>query len=376
MSIPELRIKNDDQARQRLEKYFSITGPARYVDDPAGAYNFAGVKNPRLLSMVTGEETHNKTLTRFGLGGCDLGFTANIGNKTYLVFGDTHYDHYIESPQKHNSVIWTTSDDYTKGIVLDGCIMDEADGRFKEIIPCGVSGLESEAATIPGGAFALGNTLYVSYMSVHHWTGTNEWPSNYGSFYKSNDGGQNWQRVVAMTWPGDTSFVQNCPVLLGDMIYVMGTGSARGNPMALMRVPKDQFEVFEAYEYLTGYSADGNPVFEKGREAMYGALHLMQDTGEMSIIWSEYLQEWLCMYKPIGVIQLIAAKHLWGPWSKPVQVINGDQMYAAYGTAMNPRYVSKDGKKIGFFVSQWWPIYNVGMAEVELIRRDEMEEQK
>lgn len=370
VAMAEEETMMDKMSRQMLEVYMSKQGEPKTVNDPEDKYNFAGVKNVRLLSMMTGEESINQTETNYGVGGTDLGFAATIGDTTYFVFGDTSVYHDGGTLQKHNAVAWTTDDDYTDGITLDGWLMsDEEDSeyRFKEIIPTGVSGV-LEVASIPGGAFALDDTLYVNYMSVKYWTGSSKWPSNFGSFAKSTDGGKTWNRVESLTWPGDSNFVQNCPVQVGDMVYVMGTGSARGNPMSLMRVPADQFEVFEAYEYLTGYSEDGSPIFEKGEEAMYGALQLQQDTGEMSIIWSEYLQEWLCMYKPFGIIQMCAAKELWGPWSEPIYVVHPDDMYAPYCPTMVPRYVSEDGTKIGFLVSQYWPIYNVGVAELELVR--------
>ena len=341
-----------------------------HLQDPEGKHRLAGVKNVRFVSMLTGEYSCNRTHSKYGAAGTDLGFTANIGDKTYFFFGDTHVDSYIESYQKHNTIAWTTDNDYTDGITLDGWYTGE-DGVFADFIPCGVSGLESEAATIPGGAFALDDTLYVSFMSVHHWTQSHWWPSNYGSFTKSTDGGKTWNRVPQLTWPGDSNFVQNAPQVVGDTVYVMGTGSGRDRPMSLMRVPKTQFECFDAYEYLTGYAPDGSPVFEKGEEAMRNALVLVEKSGEFSMMYSEYLQEWLMMHK-VGknVNYMRSAKEIWGPYSEALPLFENKEFWVPYGTIMNPRYTSEGGRKICFLMSMFWPVYNVGLFEVELIKKE------
>lgn len=356
-------------ARRLLESYAGKQVDMHELEDPEGVYSFAGVRNVRFVGLLTGEDSINKTLSNYGVGGTDLGFTATIGDTTYFFFGDTHIAHDQGSTQLHNSVAWTTDDDYTDGIVFDGMLTGE-DGKFIDFITPEMSTAKVEAAAIPGGAFALGNSLYVSYMSVLRWTNSHAWPSNYGSFVKSDDGGKTWIRLENLTWPGESNFVQNAPQLIGDMVYVMGTGSGRGNPMSLMRVPVDQFENFDAYEYLTGYGEDGSPIFEKGEAAMMNALELVEQSGEFSVMYSDYLGEWIIMHKVLAENNVICtAKEIWGPYSASVSLFEPDEFWVPYGTVMIPRYASEDGSKIAFLMSMYWPVYNVGIFEVELMKK-------
>ena len=356
-------------ARRLVESYADKQIAIHGLDDPEGKYSFAGVRNVHFVSLLTGEDSINKTLSNYGVGGTDLGFTATIGDTTYFFFGDTHVAHDQGSKQLHNAVAWTTDDDYTDGITFDGMLTDE-NGQFIDFITPDMSTAKIEAAAIPGGAFALGDTLYVSYMSVLRWTNSHAWPSNYGSFVKSTDGGKTWMRLENLTWPGESNFVQNAPQIIGDMVYVMGTGSGRGNPMSLMRVSVDQFENFDAYEYLIGYGEDGSPIFEKGETAMMNPVKLVEQSGEFTVMYSEYLGEWIIMHKVLAEQNaMCTAKEIWGPYSASVPLFEPDEFWVPYGTVMTPRYVNEDGSKISFLMSMYWPIYNVGIFEAELMKK-------
>jgi len=337
------------------------------LSDPEGRYHLAGVQNVHMKMLPTGDDSMNKTFEKFGAAGTDLGYPVMHGDTTYFIFGDTHLRYRYEGPQKHQSIAYTTDQDYTDGITFDGFFTGE-EGIFSDFIPCGVSGLESEVATIPTGGFFLDETFYVSFMSVKTWSPA--WVCNYGSFMKSTDYGKTWQRVESLTWPNGSSFVQNCPIRQGDMVYVMGTGGARDYCPSLMRVRKEQFEDRSAYEYLTGYNADGTPVFEKGDDAMMQAVHFTGQCGEFTVMYSEYLQEWLMARTSRGnEVLLHTAKELWGPWSEPVKLVDGRDVHVPYAPMLCPRYVSEGGKKIGFLLSMFWPLYNVGLYEAELLKK-------
>lgn len=360
----------DKLGRLLVEKYKGTVQDDQLLEDPENRYAFAGVRNIRHIAQLTGEDSENQTLSKYGAGGTDLGYMANMNGKTYFFFGDTHVKHSQSAPQKHNSCAFTTDNDYTDGITLDGMIVEE-DGNFKELFPAYAGKGMIEAATIPGGAIALNDTLYVSYHSVRQWTQSDVWYANFGSFIKSTDEGQHWTRVESMTWPGDSCFVQNCPILADDTVYVFGTGSGRGHPMELMRVPAAQFEDYGAYEYLMGYDEKGAPVWEKGDEAMKNALALLPDAGEFSVMYSEYLGEWITMYRSHQYgVSISASKNLWGPYSEPLPLFEDKKSYGTpYCTVMNPQWTSEDGSRIGFIMSLWWPVYNVAVMELELIKK-------
>ena len=86
----------------------------------------------------------------------------------------------------------------------------------------------------------------------------------------------------------------------------------------------------------------------------------------MSFLYSEYLEEWLAAYISGPDIIMRSAKEIWGPYSPPVTIAAQQDFPGLYGAFMNPRYVSEDGKKIGFLMSLWLPVYNVALMELEL----------
>ena len=88
----------------------------------------------------------------------------------------------------------------------------------------------------------------------------------------------------------------------------------------------------------------------------------------MSFLYSTYLEEWIVTYISDLDIIVRSAKSLWGPYSEPVTVAKQADFPGLYGAFMNPRYVSEDGKKIGFLMSLWSPVYNVAVMEMELER--------
>ncbi len=333
--------------------------------DPEGAYTLKGVKNIHMIGMVTGEYSENRTASRYGVGGTDLGVTVNRGEETFLFFGDTFRYEDQTGNWRSNVAAVTRDSDYTDGITFDRMIVTGT-GVAKELLR-GKKAEGKEVTKIPTGAVCIDGNLYLSFMSVRHWGEPGAWDCNYGAVAKSTDGGENWEILEGLAWPGESRFCQMYPVLVEDMVYVPGIGGGRNGGAALMRAPAGRYEEFDAYEYLTGYGEDGTPVFTQGEEGLEKAIDFLpKPVGEMSFLYSEYLGEWLVTYISGQDIILRSAKEIWGPYSKPVTIAAQQDFPGLYGAFMNPRYVSEDGKKIGFFMSLWLPVYNVALMEMEL----------
>jgi hypothetical protein len=209
-------------------------------------------------------------------------------------------------------------------------------------------------------------------MSVNNWdNGT--WVCNYGSIARSKDL-RRWE-LLPLRWPGDSRFCQMVPVEHDGWVYVVGISGGRLGPARLMRVRPDDYENFDAYEYLTGREPDGTPIYTRGEEGLRSTYELLPGTvGEPSILYSEYLGEWIITYiSPSSSHDIIlrTAKTLDGVWSEPVSIVPAAQVPGLYGAFMNPRYVSADGKRIRFLMSLWLPVYNVSVMEMELERKDD-----
>ncbi len=333
--------------------------------DPEDRYALNVVKNIHMIGMVTGEYSENQTSSRYGVGGTDLGVSVNRGDETFIFFGDTFKNEDQTDNWRSNTAAVTTDSDYTDGITFDRMIATGT-GKAKELIR-GRKSPGSEVTKIPTGALCIDGALYLSFMSVRRWGEPGVWDCNYGGVAKSTDGGESWEILKELQWPGESRFCQMYPVQEEDMVYVPGIGGGRGGGAALMRVPAGSYEDFEAYEYLTGYNEDGSPIFTPGEEGLARAIDLLRKpVGEMSFMYSEYLEEWLVTYISGQDIIMRSAKEIWGPYSGPVTIAAQEDFPGLYGAFMNPRYVSEDGKKIGFLMSLWLPVYNVALMEMEL----------
>ncbi len=337
--------------------------------DPEDKYNLNIVKNIHMIAVETGEYSINKTKSNYRVGGTDLGISFNLGDTTYIAFGDTFQNECMEGGWRSNVLAITTDDDYTDGIHFDSMVTRPGVKTAKELIPSKkVDNLEM--TTIPTGGIAIGETLYMSYMSVRHWGTPGGWDCNFGSMAKSVDYGQNWDPIETLRWPGDTSFCQMVPVMIEDYVYVLGITGGRRGPAKLMRVPVSDYENFAAFEYLMGYDEEGNPIYETGEKAMYEAYNVLpKAVGEMSVLYSEYLEEWLVTYiDGKGDLVVKSAKNIYGPYSKPVIIAAQKDFPSLYGAFMNPKWVSEDGKKIAFMMSIFDPVYNTVLMEMELER--------
>jgi hypothetical protein len=337
------------------------------LKDPNNEYNLNIVKNIHMLAIETGEYSINKTKTNYKIGGTDLGISFNLKDKTYIAFGDTFAEECFVNAWRSNVLAVTTDRDYTDGITFDYMVAKPGLKSAKELIKSKKVD-NNEMTTIPTGGIAIGETLYMSYMSVRHWGAAGEWDCNYGSIAKSVDYGENWIPIETLRWPGDSNFCQMAPVIIDDYVYVLGiTGGRRGNA-SLMRVPVQEYEDFEAYEYLIGFEENGNPIYKKGQAAIYETYSVLEKSvGELSILYSDYLEEWLVTYiNGSGDIVMRSAKNIYGPYSKSVVIASQKDYPSLYGAFMNPEWVSEDGTKIAFMMSIFDPVYNTVLMECEL----------
>ncbi len=358
-----------DQAVAILEEHAKKSLTYEPLNDPNDEYNLNIVKNVRLVETITGEYSINQTKTNYQVGGTDLGISFNDENQTYIAFGDTFQNEGMHGIWRSNVMAVTTDTDYSDGILFDTMISLPNRSLAKELIP-GQKVDNIEMTKIPTGGIALNDALYMPFMSVKHWGLPGEWELNYGAVAKSVDQGETWEILEDLQWPGDSHFGQMAPVLHEDYVYVFGITGGRKDPLKLMRVLAEDYENFDAYEYFMGRDEDGNPIYEAGEENIYEAAVLIDGAvGEMSIIYSEYLEEWIITYMDGKADMVIASSpNIDGPYSNPVVIAAQSDFPGLYGAFMNPLWVSDDGTKVGFLLSLWDPVYNVVMMEMELER--------
>lgn len=335
----------------------------------------SGVSGLKEIAQLTGPGAINDT-EAVGVAGTDLGSMLTVDDRTYFFFGDTFG---LRDPDAYggeggmwrsNVMAWSTDDDPSDGITFGGWAED-AIGLAAALVEGdhGPGDGSGEVTKIPTHAFAIGDAMYLAYMSVSHWGDAGMWDAGYSGLAKSIDQGQTWTQVEGVRWPGDSNFIQFATVQVReggtDYVYIWAIPAGRFGGVALMRVPAttDAVEDAGAYSYFTGTDASGSP---KWSAQMDDAAIVLDGTiGEMSVMYSNYLERWLMTYSNSGSAYMREGLTPWGPWGDPLEMVSGTEYPGLYAPYMNPRYVSDDGRTVYFDLSQWGP-YNVFWFSVHL----------
>lgn len=344
--------------------------------NPDKPFVLGGVSNLTEIAQLTGPDAINDTAA-VSVAGTDLGSMTNVGDKTFFFFGDTFGERDPASIGgqggfwRSNVAAWSTDDDPSDGITFDDWVTDDI-GLAAALIEGDhdANGAEGEVTKIPTYGFSIGDTIYVSYMSVRHWGDPGAWDANHSALIVSRNDGASWAPVDDVQWPGDSNFVQvaTTPVTEEgvEYIYFWSIPSGRFGGVQLMRVPatEDAVEDQNAYEYFAG--AEGaDPHWSS---EMSDAETIVDGTiGELSVMWSTYLERWIMTYSDAGNAYIREGATPWGPWGEPIELVSGADYPALYSPYLNPRYVSDDGKRIYFTLSLWNP-YNVFWFSADLER--------
>ena len=315
--------------------------------------------NSRKVAQLTGEDSPNKTQSRFGVWGTDLGSLAVLDGKTYMFGGDTFGDE-RNGHWRSNVLFIIEDEDPEDGLDIVGAVTDRQ-GRAKELLRS--SKIDHvEMTVIPTNLFSANGKLYCIYMSVSHWGLPGHWDARYSGLAVSGDAGQTWTKLKDVTWPGDSNFIQTANVLIEDTLYIWGIPAGRFGGVALMKVKEKDLEDLSAYRYFTGLDAKGEPVWQAGEEGLRAAQVVIEGpVGEISVIYNEYRGNFLISYLDEQAAAIVVREGVtpWGEWSKTWPLASAAEYPALYGAYMHPDYVLGRGKTVAFTRSQFFPIYNI-----------------
>lgn len=328
-----------------------------------------GVSAVTEIAQLTGPDAMNDT-EAVAVAGTDLGSMVTVDDRTFFFFGDTFGERDPDSYGgqggiwRSNVSAWTTDHDPTDGITFDGWAPVDDIGWATAMVEGDhdANNGSGEVTKIPTYGFAIGDALYISYMSVSHWGEPGQWDANFSGLAKSTDLGETWTALDAPQWPGDSNFIQVATALIDDggreYVYFWCIPSGRFGGVQLMRVPAtvDAVEDPAAYTYFAGTGADGAPEWS---DDMTDAETVVEGTiGELSVMWSTFLERWIMTYSDGGSAYIREAATPWGLWGDPIELVSAADYPGLYSPYMNPRYVSEDGRTVYFSMSLWGP-YNV-----------------
>jgi len=358
----------------------SGSNPVSVDTNPDKPFVLGGVRRVTEVAKLTGPNAINDTMS-VGVAGTDLGSMTTIGDRTYFFFGDTFGERAPDAVGgqggmwRSNVSAWSTDADPTDGITFDGWAPVDGIGLASALVEGdhGPNDGSGEVTKIPTYGFAIDETLYVQYMSVSFWGTPGEWDASYAGLAKSSDEGRTWTALDAPKWPGDSNFVQVATAHVQEggeeFVYFWAIPAGRFGEVQLMRVPATEraVEDIDAYTYFQGTDAAGSPRW--GREMDEAATVLEGTIGELSVIWSTYLDRWIMTYSDGGSAYLREGITPWGPWGEPVEIASQVDFPGLYAPFLEPRYVQEEGRVLYFSMSLWDP-YNVFWFSMELERVD------
>jgi len=262
------------------------------------------------VHQLTGEDdrerggfAHNRTLSRFGLWGTDLGASFAHAGRTYFLFGDSIADVEGTNPKCGDAIAYTTDGDPTNGIDLEFVV----DGNGHYTSPA-VPGTRLECYEVPLDGISAG--------SMYVWFSTDTMTRSV--LAKSDDDGASFAFVHALS---SLHFVNVSAVRDGDMLYLFGSGRYRESEVYVARVPVGEIEDRSAYRFYAGF--DGCDEVWSSAEDAAVAIFGPACVGELSVHREPALGgAWVAMYncgEPRGV-QTRVARGPTGPWSEQASV--------------------------------------------------------
>ncbi|MBN1778013.1 MAG: DUF4185 domain-containing protein [Clostridiales bacterium] len=318
------------------------------------------------VAWITGEDSENKTLSRFGVWGVDLGSMAVISDTTYMFGGDTFFDE-NKRYWRSNVLFLIRDGDPSDGLTISGAVTNQL-GAAKELL--GSRKIDyAEITVIPTNIFAVVNTLYCIYMSVSHWGSGGNWECNHSGLAKSTELGQTWTKLNDAQWPGDSNFIQTANCRIGDTMYFWGIPAGRHGGVSLMKADVNDIEDMERYAYYTGLDDSGAPVWVAGDAGIGQATEVIAaPAGEISAIYNPYLGNFIITYlsEPLRAVVMREGVTPWGPWSGETVLARAADYPALYGAYMHEKYMENGGRTFYFAMSQYFPVYNILWMRADL----------
>jgi hypothetical protein len=355
------------------------------------------------VSQVTGETDRerkapadNRTESRFGLRGTDLGASFEHEGKLVFLFGDTHPNgpNTPDRPFDGDAVAFSDDRNPDDGLTLD--FVTAPDGKYLAVAAPGVS---LKGFEVPNGGFSHGGWMY-GYFTTDARVTSGGQTMGRCVLLRSRDG-KRWQSMYTVStgkfvnvspWVVDAAKVPGLPVRRGKGVLLWaGSREYRRSDPYLAFLPLDRVNDPSAMRYWAG---DGK---WSRLESQAVPLFRHPHVGELSVAWCAPLGCWLMLYnagEPRGIVMRTADRP-WGPWSEAQVLYDpkdgyGKYMHVSwrverrdevhdpgreneyggeYGPYLIPRFFRGDRNEatIYFLMSTWNP-YNVVLMRGRLRR--------
>jgi hypothetical protein len=293
-----------------------VTG-AKKVAQLTGEYDREGWKGSGVPPFA-----FNRTESRFGIRGCDLGSSFEHEGRLYFLFGDTWRINQTLAELNYDSIAFCTDTDPSKGLHLT--FLDQPPLlRGPNITQGGFD--------VPLDGISHNGAMYVFFSSNSYSPADGVTLMGRSVLGRSSDGGANYSyigqlstlkfiNVSVVAGTIDAASADSIKMPVGTpVLWIWGTGRYRASDLYLSVMPLANIDILQPILYYAGDNewtsneSDAAPLFCAG------------DLGEISVRWNPFLSRWLALFNssnPRGIL-LHSAPQPWGPWSKsPVMIFD------------------------------------------------------
>ena len=302
----------------------------------------------RKVCQLTGEwdrqraaPAHNRTESRFGLTGTDLGASFEHGGRLWFLFGDTW-----PGAEGGDSVAWTTDRTPEPGITLH---FAASGSRFASPRVTMSEGrpVSTRFFEVPLDGFSADGNMYV-FRSTEHYREAGREVMGRSILARAVNGDPTDLRHLydfSVVRHGGKFVNVSCVVVdeglpglpfRGPALLAWGSGRYRCSDAYLACVPLGSVEDRDRWWFSCGVDRARRPIWSAD-EADALALFSHPEVGELSATWNAPLGVWLLLYNagsPRGIVAR-AAEHPWGPWSTPVVAFDPGWPGTGYGAFMH-----------------------------------------
>jgi hypothetical protein len=288
------------------------------------------------LDAQTKQPTTNRTESRFGIKGTDLGTSFEYRGHSVFLFGDTI------GPNGGDAIAYSASTEPDAPLILDFLV--GGDGQYLRVQPPEVP---MGGYAVPVGGIEVNGAMYVAVKT----SVARDWATDTTLLTRYDDATQNFRLVRQVSRLPDGHFItlsmrmapEGLPGLPTNEPYVLmfGSGEYRKSKAYLAAVPAATFETGAGTVYYAGRDGKG-PVWT-AKESDASPIIDQPTLGDISMTFVPQFGLWLALYdsrSPQGIIMRYATEP-WGPWSSPQLLVD---LKTSDGTLMHdPRRKPDDG---------------------------------
>jgi len=293
-------------------------GPAALCSDRADRRVVADkpVKVAQIVGEIDREQdrpTINRTRSRYGLYGTDLGVTFRHNGATYILFGDTDG---INGGDLIAKVVGASPE---KGLELS--FPELENGTYQPLV---IPGIRQDGYEVPMEGTSADGKLYVYHTTDHR----HDFLMGRSVVAVLEDDGTTFRYLYDLSTRHfinvsvvevDNSLWKGLPRDSGEGLLLFGSGHYRKSDVSMAFQPADGIESAASICYFAGLDKGGSLEWSC-REEEAKPLFNQPCVGELSVTFNRFLKKWIMLYNcgtDRQVITLRTADMPWGPWSDP-----------------------------------------------------------